>query len=52
VVSVSDPRVAGPAITRSLVGAGADVLSIEESSASLEDVYMKLIADDAEGRPQ
>jgi len=52
VVSVSDPRVAGPAITRSLVGAGADVLSIEESSASLEDVYMQLIADDAEGRPQ
>ncbi len=46
VVTVSDPAVAAPAITRALVAAGADVLSIGESRHSLEDVYLELIDDD------
>jgi ABC-2 type transport system ATP-binding protein len=48
VVSVSDPRIAAPAVTRALVSAGADVLSIGESHHSLEDVYLELISDDVE----
>jgi ABC-2 type transport system ATP-binding protein len=45
VISVSDPRVTAPEVTRGLVGAGADVLSIAEAQHSLEDVYLELIAD-------
>jgi ABC-2 type transport system ATP-binding protein len=43
VLDVSDPVVAAPAVTRALVAAGADVLSIGESRQSLEDVYLELI---------
>jgi ABC-2 type transport system ATP-binding protein len=50
VVSVSDPRLAAPEVTRSLVAAGADVLSIGEAQHSLEDVYLELIDDDVEAR--
>jgi ABC-2 type transport system ATP-binding protein len=45
ILPVSDPSVAAPAITRALVLAGADVLSISESQHSLEDVYLELIDD-------
>jgi ABC-2 type transport system ATP-binding protein len=45
-LTVTDPKVAAPDVTRALVGAGADVLSIAESQHSLEDVYLELIADD------
>jgi ABC-2 type transport system ATP-binding protein len=48
VLSVSDPAVAAPAVTRALVAADADVLSIGESRHSLEDVYLELIAEDTE----
>jgi ABC-2 type transport system ATP-binding protein len=48
VLSVSDPHAAAPALTRALVGAGADVLSIGESQHSLEDVYLELIDHDGE----
>jgi ABC-2 type transport system ATP-binding protein len=48
VLDVADPAVAAPAVTRALVGAGADVLSIAETQHSLEDVYLELIADDSE----
>ncbi len=48
VVDVSDPVVAAPAITRALVEAGADVLSIAESRHSLQDVYLELIEQDVE----
>jgi ABC-2 type transport system ATP-binding protein len=48
VLSVSDPTVAAPAVTRALVAAGADVLSISRSHHSLEDVYLKLINEDEE----
>jgi ABC-2 type transport system ATP-binding protein len=43
VLSVSDPERAAPGVTRALVASGADVLSIEESRHSLEDVYLELI---------
>jgi ABC-2 type transport system ATP-binding protein len=51
-LSVSDPRVAAPDVTRALVGAGADVLSIAEAQHSLEDVYLELIDEDVEARKQ
>jgi ABC-2 type transport system ATP-binding protein len=44
-VTVSDPALAAPAVTRALVAAGADVLSITESRHTLEDVYLELIED-------
>jgi len=49
-LSVSDPTVAAPEVTRALVGAGADVLSISEAQHSLEDVYLELIDEDVEAR--
>jgi ABC-2 type transport system ATP-binding protein len=48
-VAVSDPAVAAPALTRALVAADADVLSLSESRHSLEDVYLELI-DETETR--
>jgi ABC-2 type transport system ATP-binding protein len=50
VVTVSDPAAAAPAVTRALVEAGADVLSIHETRHSLEDVYLELIDEDVEAR--
>jgi ABC-2 type transport system ATP-binding protein len=48
VLAVSDQDVSAPAVTRALVAAGADVLSISESHHSLEDVYLELIDEDVE----
>jgi ABC-2 type transport system ATP-binding protein len=48
VLTVSDGDVAAPDITRALVAAGADVLTIAQSYHSLEDVYLELIDEDAE----
>jgi ABC-2 type transport system ATP-binding protein len=48
VLAVSDTTVAAPAVTRALVQAGADVLSVSESRHSLEDVYLELIHEDEE----
>jgi ABC-2 type transport system ATP-binding protein len=48
VLAVSDSAVAAPAVTRALVAAGADVLTIAESHHSLEDVYLELIDEDTE----
>jgi len=50
VLDVSDPADAAPAVTRALVAAGADLLSISESHHSLEDVYLELIGEDVEAR--
>jgi ABC-2 type transport system ATP-binding protein len=47
-LTVSNSRTAAPAVTRALVAAGADVLSIGESQHSLEDVYLELIDEDTE----
>ena len=44
-LSVTDPAQAAPAVTRALVAAGADVLSIAESRHTLEDVYLQLVND-------
>ncbi len=44
-LAVSDAAQAAPAVTRALVAAGADVLSIAESRHSLEDVYLQLVSD-------
>jgi ABC-2 type transport system ATP-binding protein len=49
-LAVSDPDIAAPAVARALVAAGADILSIAESSHSLEDVYLELIDEDVEAR--
>jgi len=49
-VTVSDPRVAAPAVTRALVAEGADVLTLTEARHSLEDVYLELMSDDVETR--
>ena len=45
---MSEPAVAAPAVTRALVAAGAEVLSINQSHHSLEDVYLELIDQDQE----
>ncbi len=50
VLAVSDQEAAAPAVTRALVAAGADVLSISPSHHSLEDVYLKLIDHDVEAQ--
>jgi ABC-2 type transport system ATP-binding protein len=49
-LTVSDPRAAAPELTRALVAAGADVLSISERRHSLEDVYLELIDEDVEAK--
>jgi ABC-2 type transport system ATP-binding protein len=43
VVTVNDVRAAAPDVTRALVAAGANVLSIVESRHSLEEVYLELV---------
>jgi ABC-2 type transport system ATP-binding protein len=48
ILSVSDPRVVAPEVTRGLVRAGADVVSIGEQQHSLEDVYLELVDEDVE----
>jgi ABC-2 type transport system ATP-binding protein len=48
VLTVTDPRDVAPYVTRALVAAGADVVSITESKHSLEDVYLQLIDEDPE----
>jgi ABC-2 type transport system ATP-binding protein len=49
-VTVNDSAAAAPALTRALVSAGAEVLSIAESSHSLEEVYLELVDEDVEAR--
>jgi ABC-2 type transport system ATP-binding protein len=48
VLTVTDYELAAPAVTRALVAAGADVLSITDSRHTLEDVYIELMNEDAE----
>jgi ABC-2 type transport system ATP-binding protein len=45
VLTVTDARVAAPAVTRAVVSAGADLLSLSEAQHSLEDVYLELVDD-------
>ncbi|MFC1432702.1 ABC transporter ATP-binding protein [Streptacidiphilus sp. N1-3] len=44
-LAVTDPVLAAPGVTRALVMAGADVLSVTESRHTLEDVYLELVED-------
>ncbi len=44
-LTVTDPAAAAPGVTRALVAAGADVLSVTETRHSLEDVYLTLVDD-------
>jgi ABC-2 type transport system ATP-binding protein len=44
-LSVTDTRTVAPEVTRALVAAGADVLSLAEAQHSLEDVYLELVDD-------
>jgi ABC-2 type transport system ATP-binding protein len=48
VLDVTDPRTIAPDVTRALVAAAADVVSISESRHSLEDIYLQLIDEDPE----
>jgi ABC-2 type transport system ATP-binding protein len=50
VLTVTDPTVAAPAVTRALVASDADVLSITETHRSLEDVYLELIDEHHDGQ--
>jgi ABC-2 type transport system ATP-binding protein len=43
VLDAAETSAAAPAVTRALVAAGADVLSIAESHHSLEDVYLEIV---------
>jgi ABC-2 type transport system ATP-binding protein len=52
VLTVSDPAVAAPGVTRALVAAGAEVLAISEAHHSLEDVYLELVTGDVEADPR
>jgi ABC-2 type transport system ATP-binding protein len=47
-LTVTDPEAVAPQLTRALVAAGADVLSISEGHHSLEDVYLQLVDEDVE----
>ena len=48
VLTVADPRMVAPRVTRALVAAGADVVSIAVAHHSLEDVYLELVEADPE----
>jgi ABC-2 type transport system ATP-binding protein len=50
-LTMTDVAQAAPAVTRALVAAGADVLSIAQSRRTLEDVYLQLVGD-TEGSPR
>jgi ABC-2 type transport system ATP-binding protein len=51
VLTVASPRSVAPEVTRALVAAGADVLSLAEAQHSLEDVYLELVDDESGSRP-
>ena len=48
VLACSDALAAAPEVARRLIAAGAELLSLTETRHSLEDVYLELVADDAE----
>jgi ABC-2 type transport system ATP-binding protein len=50
VLTVADARAAAPEVARSVVRAGADLLSLSEERHSLEEVYLELVTDDVEAR--
>jgi hypothetical protein len=48
-VGVDDPAVTTPDMVRALVNAGADVIAVTPAQAALEDVYLTLLGEGAEG---
>ncbi len=50
-VTLEDPGRDTPELVRSLVTAGADILSVTEEPHSLEDIYLKLMGDGREEEP-
>jgi len=51
-LTVTNAEKVAPELTRALVAAGADVLSIGEGHHSLEDVYLELVDEDVEAGKQ
>ena len=51
-LTVTNTEEVAPELTRALVAAGADVLSIGEGHHSLEDVYLELVDEDVEASKQ
>lgn len=51
-LTVTDPTLAAPAVTRAVVAADADVLSIGEAPHTLEDVYLRLLDPEQTGTEQ
>ncbi len=47
-LTITNPEEVTPELTRALVAAGADVLSIGEGHHSLEDVYLEIVDQDVE----
>ena len=50
VLTINDAAIATPAVTRALVAAGVDVLSIAEQQRTLEDVYLQLVDEQGPGQ--
>jgi len=51
VIALDDPALRNPAIVHALVGQGAAIQFVNELKHSLEDVYLSLMNNDAEGAP-
>jgi ABC-2 type transport system ATP-binding protein len=51
-ITVGEPEAVAPELTRALVAAGADVLSIGAGHHSLEDVYLEIVDEDVEAGKQ
>ena len=49
-IAVDDPATAAPAIARTVVASGLDLVRLAETSHSLEDVYLQFVHDDVEAR--
>jgi ABC-2 type transport system ATP-binding protein len=49
-LEVDDPATAAPAIARSVVASGVDLVRLAETSHSLEDVYLEFVDEDVEAR--
>ncbi|MGC1420275.1 MAG: ABC transporter ATP-binding protein [Acidimicrobiales bacterium] len=47
-LTVNDLERAAPEVSRNLIQAGADILSVAEAQHSLEDVYLQMVDSDAE----
>ena len=51
VVYLEDPERHTPELVRRLVAAGAEILSVTEEIHSLEEIYLRLMAEEREEKP-